>query len=128
MKTLRSATIAYWGLPVFDPVVLRCSELLKMATAGGSAALRHSALTGTVEVGKKADVILLNLEQPHLYPTQNIVSTIVESADGHDVTDSIIDGKIVMKNREVLTMDERETLAECARRMKEIVSRAGYDS
>ncbi|NLO58378.1 MAG: amidohydrolase [Synergistaceae bacterium] len=128
MKTLRSATIAYWGLPVFDPVVLRCSELLKMATAGGSAALGHSALTGTVEVGKKADVILLNLEQPHLYPTQNIVSTIVESADGHDVTDSIIDGKIVMKNREVLTMDERESLAECARRMKEIVSRAGYDS
>ena len=88
----------------------------------------HSGLTGTVETGRKADLILLNLDQPHLFPTQNIVSTIVESADGHDVTDSVIDGKIVMKNREVLTMDARETMAECARRMKEIVSRAGYDS
>jgi 5-methylthioadenosine/S-adenosylhomocysteine deaminase len=81
-----------------------------------------------VEVGKKADVILLNMEQPHFLPTQNIVNTIVESADGHDVTDSIIDGKIVMRNREVVTMDEKETIAECGRRMKEIVSRAGYDS
>ena len=128
MKTLRSATIACWGLPVFDPVVLRCSELLKMATMGGSAALGHSDLTGTVEMGKKADVILLNMEQPHFLPTQNIVNTIVESADGHDVTDSIIDGKIVMRNREVVTVDEKETIAECGRRMKEIVFRAGYDS
>ncbi len=111
-----------------DPTILPAYQALQMATLNGAQALGLADDIGTLEAGKKADLILLNLEQPHLFPTQNIVSTVVESADGHDVTDSIIDGKIVMKNREVLTMDERETLAECARRMKEIVSRAGYDS
>ena len=59
-----------------------------------------------VEEGKKADVILLNIDQPHLTPTQNLINTVVEAANGHDVTDSIINGRIVMKNREVLTLDE----------------------
>jgi 5-methylthioadenosine/S-adenosylhomocysteine deaminase len=49
-----------------------------------------------VEEGRKADVILLNIDQPHLSPTQNLINTIVEAANGHDVTDSIMNGKIVM--------------------------------
>lgn len=77
-----------------------------------------------MEEGRKADVILLNIDQPHLTPTQNLINTIVEAANGHDVTDSIINGKIVMKNREVLTLDEEKVRREAQIHMEEIIKRA----
>lgn len=126
LKMLRLATIAFWGLPVFDPVVLPCAELLRMVTMGGAAAMQRGGDIGTVEVGKKADVILLNLEQPHLAVTHNIVNTIVESANGSDVVDSIIDGKIVMRNRQVLTMDEEQVIAEAKQCMAKTAQQAGF--
>lgn len=126
IKVLRYSTIAYWGLPAFDPVVLPCSTLLKMATQGGANAIQHGDILGTVEVGKKADLILLNIDQPHITPSQNLVNSVVEAANGHDVTDSIINGKIVMKNREVLTLDEEKIMTESTARMKEVITRAGY--
>ena len=77
-----------------------------------------------MEEGRKADVILLNIDQPHLSPTQNLINTIVEAANGHDVTDSIMNGKIVMKNREVLTLDEEKVRREAQIHMEEIIKRA----
>lgn len=126
MKVLRYAMICYWGLAAFNPVTMPCAPLLRMATQGGANALGHGDILGTVEVGKKADVILLNIDQPHLYPTQNLVNSLVDAANGHDVTDSIINGKLVMKNREVLTLDEEKILYESNARMKDIIRRAGY--
>ena len=78
----------------------------------------------TVEEGKKADLILLNIDQPHILPTQNLLNTIVDAASSHDVTDSIINGKLVMKDREVLTLDEEKIMFEADRHMKEIIKRA----
>lgn len=124
MKILRYSMIAYWGLPSFDPVVMTCPTVLKMATQGGAAAIGEGERLGTVEEGKKADVILLNIDQPHLTPSQNLVNTIVEAANGHDVTDSIINGKIVMKNREVLTLDEEKIRREAQLHMESIIKRA----
>ena len=95
-----------------------------MATQGGANAIGHGDILGTVAEGKKADLILLNIDQPHILPTQNLVNTIVDAASGHDVTDSIINGKLVMKDREVLTLDEEKILFEADRHMKEIVKRA----
>ncbi len=124
MKILRYSMIAYWGLPSFDPVVMTCPTVLKMAAQGGAAAIGEGERLGSVETGKKADVILLNIDQPHLTPSQNLVNTIVEAANGHDVTDSIIDGKIVMKNREVLTLDEEKIRREAQLHMESIIKRA----
>lgn len=124
MKFLRYAMIAAWGLPIFDPMVMPCKELLKMATYGGACALQRQNELGTLEVGKKADIILLKVNQPHLVPTYNLVNTIVTAASEHDVTDSVINGKIVMKDRNVLTLDEEKIIAECAIRQKEIFKRA----
>lgn len=124
MKALRYSMMAYWGLPSFNPVVMPCSALLKMVTQGGANALGKGDTLGTVEEGKKADLILLDIDQPHILPSQNLVNTIVEAANGHDVTDSIIDGRLVMKNREVLTLDEEKILYESRRHMEEIVKRA----
>ena len=79
---------------------------------------------GTVEVGKKADVILIDLNQPHLAATHNIINTIVESACARDVSDSIIDGKVIMKNRAVLTLDEERIIAQSKQCLADISKRA----
>ena len=84
----------------------------------------HGDILGSVEEGKKADLILVNIEQPHITPTQNLVNTIVDAANGHDVMDSIINGKLVMKNREVLTLDEERIRFEATQHMNEIIKRA----
>ena len=101
-----------------------CAKLLEMATQGGANAIGHGDILGTVEEGKKADLILLNIDQPHILPTQNLLNTIVDAASSHDVTDSIINGKLVMKDREVLTLDEEKIMFEADRHMKEIIKRA----
>ena len=124
IKVLRYAMIGYWGLPSFNPVVMPCAKLLEMATQGGANAIGHGDILGTVEEGKKADLILLNIDQPHILPTQNLLNTIVDAASSHDVTDSIINGKLVMKDREVLTLDEEKIMFEADRHMKEIIQRA----
>lgn len=124
MKVLRYSMMAYWGLPSFNPVVMTCPTLLKMASQGGANAIGHGEELGSVEEGKKADIILLNIDQPHITPTQNLVNSVVEAACGHDVTDSIINGRLVMKNREVLTVDEEKIRFEAQRHMEEIIKRA----
>ena len=126
MKALRYSSICYWGLAAFDPVVMPCATLLRMATQGGANALGHGDILGTVEPGKKADVILINLDQPHLRPSQAPLNTLVDAASGRDVTDSIIDGKLVMKDREVLTIDEEKVMYEANIHMNKIIKRAGY--
>ena len=84
MKVLRYAMIGYWGLSAFDPVAMPCATLLKMATQGGANALGHGDILGTVEVGKKADVILVNLNQPHFLPSQVLLNTLVDCGSGRD--------------------------------------------
>ncbi|GGB39108.1 amidohydrolase [Lentibacillus populi] len=125
MRVFRSGLHAFWGLPVFDPVVIPAKELLKMITSGGANALQLGDEIGTIEVGKKADLILVDIDQPHISPTYNMINTIVEAVNGNDVVDSIIDGKIVMKNREVLTLDEEHILYESKKGMKFMVEKTG---
>ncbi len=125
MKQLLYGTMAFWGLPIFDPDIICAKDLLKMVTVGGAKALQHETMLGTIEVGKKADLITINLMQPHLTPTHSLLNTIVDCASEHDVVDSIINGKIVMKDREVLTMDEEKVINECSKHMNQIVERSG---
>jgi 5-methylthioadenosine/S-adenosylhomocysteine deaminase len=61
-------------------------------------------------VGKKADIIILDLNRPHLQPIYNIISHLVYSATGADVRDVIIDGKLIMQDRKLLTLDEERVL------------------
>ena len=125
MKTIRVGLTAAWGLPIFDSTVLPNQSILKMATQGGAAAMGMKEELGVLAPEKKADVILLNIHQPHLYPSHNLTNTIAEAANAQDVTDSIINGVLVMKDREVLTLDEEKILAECAARKEKIFARAG---
>ena len=67
-------------------------------------------ITGSLEVGKKADIIIIGLNKPHLTPLYNEYSHLVYAANGADVDTVIINGQVVMENRQLLTIDENEIM------------------
>ena len=81
-------------------------DVLKMATIDGAKALGIENEVGSIEVGKKADIIIIDLDKPHLIPVHDIYSTLAYSVNGADVETVIIDGKIIMEDRKLLTIDE----------------------
>lgn len=108
-----------------DPTVMPASVVLEMATLGGARVLGMETEIGSLEAGKKADVIILELNRPHLQPVYNLPSHLVYSATGADVRDVIIDGKLVMDNRKLLTIDEEEILRK-AREYRMRISDCGF--
>jgi len=88
-----------------DPSTMDARTVLTMATMGGARVLGMERLIGSIEVGKKADLIIVDLKKPHLTPVYNICSQLVYSASGADVQTSIINGKVVMRDRRLLTVD-----------------------
>ena len=98
-----------------DPTVLPAEEILRLATIGGAKALRWDDEIGTLEVGKKADLILVDIDKPHFAPWNNPVSDLVYSAQGSDVKTTIVNGKLLMKDYEVLTLDVERIMAETER-------------
>ena len=88
-----------------NPTVMNAQTVLKMATIGGAKALGMDKFIGSIETGKKADIILVDMNQPHLTPLYNCYSQLVYAARGADVKTSIINGRVVMKNRKLLTID-----------------------
>jgi 5-methylthioadenosine/S-adenosylhomocysteine deaminase len=93
-----------------DPTVLPAEKVLEMATLGGATALGMQEEIGTIEAGKKADLILVDMKAPHLTPYRNPISHLVYSAEGADVDTVICNGKILMKEREVQVLDEVEVM------------------
>lgn len=88
-------------------------DVLKMATINGAKTLGLENEIGSLEVGKKADIIIIDLNKPHLCPVHDIYSTLVYSANGGDVETVIVDGNILMENRQVLGIDELEIISKC---------------
>ncbi len=95
-----------------DPTAMDAATTLQAATMGGARALGAESLIGSLEPGKKADVIVLDLNKPHLTPIYNPVSHLVYAARGGDVVHSIINGQLVMRNRKIETIDEQAVLTE----------------
>jgi len=88
-----------------DPTTLGARKVLKMATSAGADALGMGALTGSLEAGKKADIIVVDARSPHMVPMYNPFSQIVYSACAGDVLHSVINGRVIMENREIQTLD-----------------------
>ncbi len=101
-----------------DPTAMDAATTLHAATMGGARALGGERMIGSLEPGKKADCIVLDLDQPHLTPVYSPVSHLVYAARGSDVTDSVIGGRLVMEERRLLTLDEPAILA----RMREMAA------
>lgn len=109
----------------FDPTAINAFQVLQMATINGARALGLDNEIGTIEVGKKADLILIDIEKPHLYPHNDLCALLAYSANGADVDTTIIDGEIVMQDRCLVSMDEREVLREAKRCVGKITSQSG---
>ena len=107
-----------------DPRALTAARAIRMATEEGARAIGLRD-TGSIEVGKRADVITVDARQPHLSPLFDPEKALVYSARGGDVRDVIIDGRIVMQDRVVKTVDEKALLIEAERVARRCAARAG---
>jgi 5-methylthioadenosine/S-adenosylhomocysteine deaminase len=90
-----------------DSTIMKASDVLKMATINGAKALGRPD-TGSLEIGKKADIIALDMSRPHLYPDHDTTALIVYSAQGSDVCMTMVDGKILYENGKFLTIDAED--------------------
>lgn len=98
-----------------DPTAMNAATTLHAATMGGAALLGAAERIGSLEVGKKADLIVLDMDQPHLTPVYNPVSHLVYTARGSDVVHSVINGRVVMRDRQLVTLDEEAILGKMVR-------------
>ena len=110
----------------FDPTALPAREAFAMATIEGARALKLDRLIGSLEPGKRADIVVVDLQAPHLTPRfdlgpDNIYSQLVYAAKGSDVRHVLVNGRFLMRERELLTVDESAVLAE-ARRIAERIN------
>ncbi len=91
-----------------DPAVISAADVFRMATENGAKACRIDA--GTIDPGRLADLAVVNLRKPHLVPVHDVINSLVYCAKGEDVETTIINGSIVMRDRELVTVDEEEIL------------------
>jgi 5-methylthioadenosine/S-adenosylhomocysteine deaminase len=105
-----------------DPTVLDAPAVLRMATLSGAKVLGLGSVVGSLEVGKKADIILLDARKPHLIPLYNPYSHLVYSARGNDVTHSMISGRLVLENRNLLSLDLAEVLSKANEQAQRVLT------
>jgi 5-methylthioadenosine/S-adenosylhomocysteine deaminase len=115
-----------------DPTMLPAWKMLRIATIEGARTLGLADKIGTLEPGKKADVVILSLKQPHMRPiittpVRNIAPNIVYSARGDEVETVIIDGKMVMKQRKMMSLNEGKIIEEAQKASEEVTRKATQD-
>jgi 5-methylthioadenosine/S-adenosylhomocysteine deaminase len=113
-----------------DAAAMPCQQMLRMATMGGAQALGLDKETGSLEPGKKADIIIVDLMAPHLWPIfrgprTNAVEQLVYSANAADVRTTIVDGNVLMEDRQVLTLDPLEVFEATQEAATDLARRAG---
>lgn len=105
---------------LLNPTVMPAETVFELATLGGAKAMGMERELGSIEKGKKADIVIVNLNTLHNSPKggSNIISQLVYSASANDVETTIIDGKVVMKNRKLLTLNEKSIIEHSNRAIK----------
>jgi len=106
-----------------DPTVAPAPAVLEMATLGGARALGMEDRIGSLEPGKRADLVVVGLDEPRLHPLYDPVSHLVYVAKGADVRHVVVEGRVIMRDRRVLTLDEKAVVAE-ADRLRDQVRRS----
>ena len=104
-----------------DPTAIKAYDLLKMATIEGARVLGLEDEIGTVEVGKKADLIFINTNKTHLYPENDLCTNLVYSANGADVDTVMVEGKVLMQNRKLLNINEKHVKKNIAKVVKRLL-------
>jgi 5-methylthioadenosine/S-adenosylhomocysteine deaminase len=121
-------TAALLQKALHGPEVLPAAQALRMATVDGARALGLEKEIGSLEPGKRADVIVVDLTQSHSSPQRDdVVSALVYSAGNSDVRTTIIDGRVVMRDGELLTLNAADVIADANRESSALMKRAGLD-
>jgi 5-methylthioadenosine/S-adenosylhomocysteine deaminase len=108
-----------------DPLALNAQAVVEMATIDGAKALHMEKEIGSLEASKKADIILISLDEPHAVPMYDIYAQLAYALKGSDVQTVIIGGRIVMRDRKLLTVNEEEVLAKARAYKKSITTSLG---
>lgn len=106
MRIFRSVMNVYHGVPLAEPAVMPAKTVLSMATEGGAACMGLE--NAAIGEGNRADLIGIDMDAPHLWISGQISNTLLESVEAGDVKHTVTGGKILMKNREILTLDEEK--------------------
>jgi 5-methylthioadenosine/S-adenosylhomocysteine deaminase len=101
-----------------DPTVMDAPTVVRMATIDGARVLGLEDQIGSLERGKKADIIIIDIRQPHLVPMYNVYSHLVYAVSGHDVVTAIVNGHVLMEDRVLITLDV-DTVMEDVNRIAE---------
>jgi 5-methylthioadenosine/S-adenosylhomocysteine deaminase len=97
-----------------DPSALPAEQAFSMATILGAGALHMDSLIGSIEEGKLADLISVRVEAPHAVPMYNVYSQMVYALKASDIGDVMVNGKMIVRNKRMLTIDDRPVLAKAA--------------
>jgi 5-methylthioadenosine/S-adenosylhomocysteine deaminase len=111
-----------------DATIIKAEQVLEMATIGGARAVGLEDQIGSIEPGKKADIVVVDYNNPFMTPIHHPVSAMVYSALGHEVTTVMIDGRIVMRDRVVGTVDETAVRRQAQMSADGLTRRAGTDA
>ena len=106
-EEMRTASLLQ-KVSTMDPCAIPAYTALQMATVNGAKAIGREGELGVLKAGALADVLLVDIETPHLYPHTNLVSELVYSTHASDVESVIVNGNIVVKNRKCLSMNAKE--------------------
>ena len=118
-------TAALLQKALHGPEVLPANRVLRMATIDGARALGLESEIGSLEVGKRADVAVVSLDRLHMSPESEVVSSLVYAAEASDVQHVIVDGRVLMRDRTLLTLDEADVIADADAQSELLMSRAG---
>jgi 5-methylthioadenosine/S-adenosylhomocysteine deaminase len=108
-----------------DPLAMNAKAVVEMATIDGARALHLEKEIGSLEAGKKADLILVSLDEPNAVPMFDIYAQLAYALKGSDVETVVIGGKIVMRDRKLLTLNEAEVMAKAREYRKTIAASLG---
>ena len=111
-----------------DLYLFPAGKLLEMITIDAARAIGWEDELGSLEVGKRADVVVVDLRQPHLVPNWMVVHRLIYEAVGNDVETVIVDGRVILDGRRVMTVDEEAALAEGEREARALVERGGLQA
>lgn len=103
-----------------DPAVMDARSVLEAATIGGARLLGMESKIGSIEPGKRADMIMIDLNQPHAHPMYNVYSLVIYSLKGSDVDTVIVDGKVLMAGKNLLSVDEDDLFSQVEKVARQI--------
>ncbi len=126
IREMKLAAIIHKAVTL-DPLLVPAETVLEMATINGARALGLEQEIGSLEVGKKADLVVVDLERLHTTPSINPVSTLVYAATGGEVDTVVVDGRVVVAQGRLLTMDEREVITQARTHAEELYQRANIN-